>query len=222
MSDSAGRSPRPPTATRPMSLRSRPMGASMVPRRDGGRPRTRAMYSRSISRAPHLLAQRRVGLVAAREARAGRTCRGRGGGRHGVFVVAAPRRPRLRSAATRVGPTTPGAGRVTTPAGLSATITGRRQRGDSRPDARLRPSGAFSASSSSSISSPPARRSACAQGRRRRARRRARSAARRRRATAGRHARRGTGRRRRRRPRRSARGSRESVARRTSAKFRDR
>ena len=72
----------------------------------------------------HLLAERRVGLVAA--------------GQHeqagGVAVEPVDRRPGAarrrrragrgsRSAATSVGPTTPGAGCVTTPAGLSATIT---------------------------------------------------------------------------------------------------
>ena len=62
----AGRSARPPTAMRPTSLRSRPIGASIVPRREGGRPRTSATYSRSICARAHLLAERRVGLVAAR------------------------------------------------------------------------------------------------------------------------------------------------------------
>ena len=94
----AGRSARPPTAMRPTSLRSRPIGASIVPRRDGGRPRTSAMYSRSISRCAHLLAQRRVGLVAARRARAGRRCRGRAGGRRpGAARRRRRARPRLRS-----------------------------------------------------------------------------------------------------------------------------
>ena len=61
--------------------RSRPIGASIVPVRAGGRPSTSARYSRSILRAR----QRRPAAPGAprrtARRRAGPTCRGRGGGR---------------------------------------------------------------------------------------------------------------------------------------------
>ena len=49
------------------SRRSRPIGASIVPRRERGRPRTSARYSRSSSRRAHELLQAPVRLLRARD-----------------------------------------------------------------------------------------------------------------------------------------------------------
>ena len=61
--------------------RSRPSGASIVPRRAGGRPSTSARYSRVICARAQCGLQRGVGAPRRAPAAAGPTCRGRAGAR---------------------------------------------------------------------------------------------------------------------------------------------
>ena len=82
--------------------RSRPSGASIVPRRAGGRPSTSARYSRVISRARSAACS--AAWVARRApAAAGRTCRGRAGARR-PGARGPARRPRGRRAPARACP----------------------------------------------------------------------------------------------------------------------
>ncbi len=111
----------PPTAMRVRTRGSRPIGASIVPERAGGRPSTSARYSRSINRSAERRLQQPVRLLAAGDHEQAR----------GVAVepvhdpralgLAAGRRSRASSWAS-VTSRCPRAGCTTSPGPLSTTI----------------------------------------------------------------------------------------------------
>ena len=79
------------------SPRSRPIGASIRPVRERGRPCTSAMYVRSNARSRTSSVQPLVRLLASARAPSGPTCRGRAGGRRRAASGSPPRDLRRRA-----------------------------------------------------------------------------------------------------------------------------
>ena len=108
------------SAMRVRTRASRPIGASIVPLRAGGRPCTSARYSRSISRRASGLLQRRVGLLGARDDEQAGGVAVEAVDDAGARGVAAGRTV-ARAACESVSSRWPLAGCTTTPGGLSTT-----------------------------------------------------------------------------------------------------
>ena len=155
----AWRAARPSTDMRAEVLGSRPIGASMVPLRDGGRPCTSVTYSRSMRRA-RSMSESAVCAAGSRASTSrpvvSRSRRCTTPGRSGSSPPAMPcaSRPWTSVASRR-----PEAGCVTSPAGLSTTSRYSSSKGISRPISTGSRPGPGS-SSETSICSPPRRRRA--------------------------------------------------------------
>ena len=163
--------------TRVRTRRSRPSGASIVPRRAGGRPSTSARYSRTSSRAGELRLQRGVGRVVARHHEQARTCRGRAGARSPARSGSSPPAARPASACASVPVRWPRAGCTTTPAGLSTTSRCSSSQATANRAGARRRRGAAGSASATATRSPPASTWRLRAARRRPSRARRRSAA---------------------------------------------